>query len=187
MVGDDTSEGCAMTSDEAVQTVEQSRRQALEDARQSPRRLQLAGEVDEPGPVADEPPVGERETPAGGPVVLGKRREQVRRPLVAEAEIRQLIVAIERGDDPRRPAAEASVVGVDENGTNRVVRHTRYAAEGLPAGVKRPTSSSVLEPVFSTMCTWRGRSRNAEPRLSSSMPSSRWSRPGPSGIQTISS
>jgi hypothetical protein len=176
-----------MTRDDVVQAVEQSRRQTREEAREGPRCLQHAGELDDAGPVADEPPVGEHEAPAGEPLPLGKRRDQVRGSLVAEAEIRQLVVAIERGDDPRRPAAEASVVGVEEDRTKRGARHARYAAVGLPAGVKRPTSSSVLEPVFSTMCSWRGRSRNAEPPSSSSTPSSRWSRPGPSGIQTISS
>jgi hypothetical protein len=176
-----------MTSDDAVQTIEQSGRQTCEEARRRASRLQYAAELDDAGPVADEPSVGEDETPARELLVLGKRREQVRRPPVPQPEVRQLIVAIEPGDDPRRPAAEASVVVVEEDGTSRRIGHARYAAEGLPAGVKRPMSSSVLEPVFSTMCTLRGRSRNAEPASSSPTPSSRWSRPGPSGIQTISS
>ena len=50
----------------------------------------------------------------------------------------------------------------------------RYAAEGLPAGVKIPSSASSRSVlVFSTMCTSRGVIRNAEPSSSCSVPSAR--------------
>ena len=48
----------------------------------------------------------------------------------------------------------------------------RYAADGLPAGVKTPmTVSSRSALAFSTMCTCRGRSRNVEPGPSPSVSS----------------
>ena len=58
---------------------------------------------------------------------------------------------------------------------------SRYAADGLPAGVKTPMIVIAASPRFSTMCTCRGRSRKAEPAPSSSVASSRCRRPGPCG------
>jgi hypothetical protein len=176
-----------MSRDESIRAVEGSGRDALEKRCKRPGEAGRSYEIDDPGPVAGAAPVRERDAPRRVTLLIRERREQAHRSQVAEAEERELVPAIECGDDPRRPAAEASFVVVEEDGARDLLGHARYAAEGLPAGVKSPSTSSVLGPVFSTMWTWRGRSRNADPSWSSSTRSPTWSRAGPSGIQTISS
>jgi hypothetical protein len=81
--------------------------------------------MEEPGAIAGEAPVRQREAPGRVTLLFRKRGEQVRRPRVTEAEECELVSTIECGDDPRRPAAEASVVVVEEDGARDPLGHAR--------------------------------------------------------------
>jgi hypothetical protein len=112
---DEASEASAVAGDDAVRAIEQPRRDVLENARERSRDPHRAKELDHATAVPDEPSVDERQAPARVPLRLRKHGEQVARVHLAEAEVRQLLVAVEPGDDPRRPAAEASLLVVQEN------------------------------------------------------------------------
>ena len=130
-----------------------------------------AEEVDEPGVVDGEQRVvvvrlGVDDRRAG---VLERRADAV--------GARGQLVGVDRDADPDsrlrargRRCASLHVTGIESATCYPAKRYSaatsgvRYAADGLPAGVKRPmivSSRSAL--AFSTMCTSRGRSRNAEP------------------------
>ncbi len=81
--------------------------------------------MEEPGAVAGEAPVREREAPGRVTLLVRKRGEQLRRSRVTEAEERELVLTIECGDDPRRPAAEPSLVVVEEDGAREPFGHAR--------------------------------------------------------------
>ena len=109
--------------------------------------------------VAQERAVATREAPAREALGLWERLEQGARGDVVEREDRQPLAAIEADDDTRRPAAEASARVVQENGPSEdhAMRYSaatsamRYAADGLPAGVKIPMIVISEAPAFSTM------------------------------------
>jgi hypothetical protein len=152
-IGHEAAQARAAAGDWGVEAFEEARWDALEEACCRSRDLERAEELHDTCAVADEVSVGQRQAPARVPLLLGERREQPRGPFVSEAEERKLVVTIDPGDDTRRAAAEASVVVVEKDRAGWLLCQARYAAEGLPAGVKRPRTSSVPEPVFSTMWT----------------------------------
>jgi hypothetical protein len=153
MIGHQAAEARAIPRNEPVGAVEEARGDTREERCERSRQAERSNEIDESGAVADEASVWVREAPARVALLLVQHGEEKRRSFVGESEEGELASAIERGDDTRHPAAEASVVVVDEDGPDKLVRQGRYAAAGLPAGVKKPRTSSVLEPVFSTMWT----------------------------------
>jgi len=59
--------------------------------------------------------VAEDEPPTLGPSFVGDGCEQIGGLLVGEWEQCQLLVAVECGDDPRRPAAELSAARIEQN------------------------------------------------------------------------
>ena len=109
--------------------------------------------------VAEERAVAPRQSPAREALGLGERLEQRCRGDIVEREDGEPLAAIEADDDTRRPAAEASARVVQENGSldahamrySEATSAVRYAAEGLPAGVKTPMIVISAAPAFSTM------------------------------------
>lgn len=76
----------------------------------------LGEERDAPTAVAGtQGPVAEDEPPALAACLLGHGREQIAGFVVSEREHRQLLVPVERDDDPRRPPAELSATRVEQN------------------------------------------------------------------------
>jgi hypothetical protein len=60
-------------------------------------------------------PVAQNEPPALVPRLLGYAREQATGLSIGERKQRQLLAPVEPGDDPRRPPAELSGAGIEEN------------------------------------------------------------------------
>jgi putative membrane protein len=71
-------------------------------------------------------PIAFDEMPAGEAGLLGERLEERRGARVAHGKERELFAPVEPGDDPRRPAAEASVAVVEQHGATKLgSRHVR--------------------------------------------------------------
>jgi hypothetical protein len=66
--------------------------------------------------------VAKDEPPTFVSCFLGDRREQTGCLLIGEREQGQLFASIERGDDPRRPAAKPSCAGIEQNWTQEARR-----------------------------------------------------------------
>ena len=70
--------------------------------------------------------MGLDEVPAREPLVLGERLEERRRLGAAHGQQCEISAPVESGDDPRRPAAEASVAVVEQDGAAQAgIRHAR--------------------------------------------------------------
>ncbi len=86
------------------------------------QRVAVAGDqrVNGVGRAADDPagvppPVRPDQVPAGVALLLGNRLQEPAGLLVVERQEGQLPAPVERGDDPRRPPAEASAAVVEQN------------------------------------------------------------------------
>lgn len=66
-------------------------------------------------------PIAEYEPPTFAASLLGHRAKQAPRFLVREREQCEFLASIERGDDPRRPAAEPSAAGVEQNRARKLM------------------------------------------------------------------
>lgn len=115
--GDDPAEAGAMAGEELVQRVdEHGRPRCAQHAAERAGEPHL-GEERGAAPVVarHRRPVAEDEPPALAAGLLGDGGEQAARLVVLERKQRQLLAAVERGDDPRRPAAEPSAAGVEQH------------------------------------------------------------------------
>ena len=127
-----------MAGDKAVHAVEHavgddSQKQA-ERLRESQREQELASAH----AVADRRAACAYEVPARVALALGDICQQRRRLLVPQRQEVELLVPVELGDDPRRPAAQSSVGVVEKDGAlalGHSASHPRY--EAAPR-LKRP-------------------------------------------------
>lgn len=97
--------------------------------------LDLGQEHDAPALVAgDECAIAEHDPPAFAALFLGHRGEQASRLLGCEREQGQLLATVERGDDPRRPAAKSSAAGIEQHRAPklRVLGHWRVIVHRSP-------------------------------------------------------
>lgn len=65
--------------------------------------------------------VAEHEPPAFAALFLGDQGEKTARPLVCEGEQCEFLASVKRGDDPRRPTAEPSAAGIEQNGPPKLI------------------------------------------------------------------
>ena len=100
-----------------VSGVECARGDECEDATKRSRQSHRGEEIDPPGAVAHQRAVRPHETPGRVPLFLCDLCEELLGGPVLEREEGKLTVAVEPGDDTRRPAAEASLVVVEEERT----------------------------------------------------------------------
>jgi hypothetical protein len=126
-VGDDATEAPAMTRCELVEPVEERRRVGRGEQTTEPTRPGELLECDHaPARVAGERrPVGEDEPPPFAARLVGHCGEQRGRLVVAEREQSEFLLAIEPGNDPRRPPAEPSPAVVEEHGPGQQRRGRR--------------------------------------------------------------
>ena len=117
--------------------------------------------------------------PAGEILLVGGADPMRKRTLGARVEVRLALedreLAADRVADTGPGGDEC--LGAHDGPTTYAAATSgiRYAADGLPAGVKMPRiASSRSGLVFSTMWTSRGVIRKAEPPSISSTPSARW-------------
>ncbi len=64
--------------------------------------------------------IAENEPPTFATSFLGDRCEQEAGLLIRERKQRQFLTSVKRGDDPRRPTAESSAAGVEQNRTREL-------------------------------------------------------------------
>jgi hypothetical protein len=128
-VGHEAAEPPTVSRHEPVECVDSVREpNALERRTQTTRQAQLAEERRTGSSVAAQRrPVAEDEPPALRALVLGNRRKEPVGLAVPEREQREPLASVERGDDPRRPAAEASAAVVEEHGPKHHARSVRLA------------------------------------------------------------
>jgi hypothetical protein len=113
-----------MPRHDLVQLVQQRRRsQSSQDSAERAGQPDRDEERLAPAVVSGkQAPVGKDEPPALATRLLGHGRKQMAGFLVGQREQRQLFVPVDRGDDPRRPPAELSGAGIEENGTRKAPR-----------------------------------------------------------------
>ncbi len=118
-VGDEAAETSAVARDDTVERVDGRRKaEAVERHAQVVGDVQLAQERDAAAAVAAEQrPVAEDEPPALAALLRPDSEEQRRGLGVRERQQRELVAPVERGGDPRRPAAEPSAAVVEQNRT----------------------------------------------------------------------
>lgn len=142
-----------MPRDEPVAGVDR-RRQPQRTKRDAQRtgQPQLDEQRHSSAPVARQRlPGGEDEPPAFVALLFRDRGEYGRRLRVAERKQRKALSPVERGDDPRRPATEASTAG-EEHHRTRQHRHgrssgvARHAVDyARPGGTASPTFAGFAE------------------------------------------
>jgi hypothetical protein len=76
----------------------------------------------------DEPPVPENQVPGREAFVGAKRGKEVTRVRIVHRQECELLAAVERGDDPRRPATEASAPVVEQDRSAELVHYESAAS-----------------------------------------------------------
>jgi hypothetical protein len=106
-----------MTSHELVERIhEPTRPNGAQDPRERAGQTDLGEERHAPSCIPwNRSAVAENDPPTVVPGLFGYRREQAVGFCLLEREERQLFVPVEPGDDPRRPAAELSAPGIEQN------------------------------------------------------------------------
>jgi hypothetical protein len=106
-----------VASHELVQPVEERRgAERSQRGAQRPGQAELEEQRDAASAVAgNEGAIAEDEPPTLVPRLLGNRCEQRVGLVICERKQRKLFVPVDPGDDTRRPAAELSTAGVEEN------------------------------------------------------------------------
>jgi hypothetical protein len=104
-----------MPCDDAVRAVEDGIRHEAQNAREGPRQAERPQELPTSSATPDRGSVCEHEPPAG--LALRNRHavQQLTCARVVQREEPELLAAVEPGDDPRRPAAEASLGVVQQH------------------------------------------------------------------------
>jgi hypothetical protein len=144
-VGDEATEAPAMAGDQSVHGVDEHR--CVKRPQQASERTgkpELGEERHASSGVAGhERAVAEDEPPTFTPRFLGYGSEKAVGLRIAERKEGHLLVSVERGDDPRRPAAELSAAGVEQYGT-------WVSAMGLHGVLTfRATRETLFTPYFS--------------------------------------
>lgn len=142
-LGDEPAEPPAVAGHELVERVdERGGADGSQPAAERVGQADLREERHAPAVVAGKgSAVAEDEPPTLATGILGHGRQQTAGLLVLERKQGQLMPAVERGDDPRRPAAELSAAGVEQNGARKArnrrrpgVRVLTHAEEATPCG-----------------------------------------------------
>jgi hypothetical protein len=116
-LGDEPTEALAIVSEEPVERVHQRRdSERAKHAAERSRQLDLRQERHAATTVTrDRCAIAENDPPTFAAPDLGNGCEQTPRFLIREGKQGQLLPSIERGDDPRRPAAEPSAAGIQQD------------------------------------------------------------------------
>jgi hypothetical protein len=116
---------CDSEPEQVVERVDERRQpKPAKQVSEGPRQLQLGEEHDPSALVTgNRRSVAEDEPPALAASFLGDGGEQLFGLVVSERKQGQLLAAVERGDDPRRPAAELSAARVEQGGALKKVGH----------------------------------------------------------------
>jgi hypothetical protein len=102
-------------------------------ATERPRQPQLGEHSDPASVVAGEGrAVAQDEPPALVPPLVRDRLEQALRRLVGQREQRELLLSVERDDDPRRPAAELSAAVEEQDGSQQRLGHAESVLRRKP-------------------------------------------------------
>jgi hypothetical protein len=127
-LGDEPAKTLAILSHEPVKHVDERRQsERAKDASERSGELDLGKEHEAPTSVArDWGTIAEYEPPAFAAPFLRHRSEQAPGLLIGERKQCQFFASVERGDDPRRPTAEPSAAGIEQDRA-RQVRGGRYA------------------------------------------------------------
>jgi hypothetical protein len=112
-----------MAGDEPIGGIEDAVGDDAEEAPERPGQPQRDGELARAGAVTDRRAARTHEVPGRVALALGQVREERRRIVVAHGQKGELLIAVEPGDDTRRPPAETSVGVVDEGGVGRSDGH----------------------------------------------------------------
>jgi hypothetical protein len=110
-----------VTGYDLVERVDEHRRvQRSEHASQRPGQSHLGEERDASSSVAgNRRPLPEDEPPAFIPRFLGHGHKQTAGLIIVERKQSQLFATVEPGDDTRRPPAELSGAGIEQNWTRK--------------------------------------------------------------------
>ena len=130
-----------MSGDESIGAVEDRVGNACEYSRSAPCERHRLQKPYHSGPVTDNGSVGAGEPPRGEELVLREVGEERPGFRIGEWKNCELVSPVEADDDTRRPGAEASAAVVQQHRPSKLRAHyrlARYAAAGLPAGVKIP-------------------------------------------------
>jgi hypothetical protein len=119
-----------MAGDEAVPTIENRLRREPQETRERLRQAERLQELPAPGATAHCGSIREYEPPAGLAFHGRHRVQQLPRLRVVQREERELLAAVEPGDDPRRPAAEASLGVVQQDGPAERLNHAPIVLGG---------------------------------------------------------
>jgi hypothetical protein len=139
-LGDEPAKTLAILSHEPVKHVDERRQsERAKDASEGSGELDLGKEHEAPTSVArDWGTIAEYEPPAFAAPFLRHRSEQAPGLLIGERKQCQFFASVERGDDPRRPTAEPSAAGIEQDRA-RQVRGGRYARAHVLRPVRRKT------------------------------------------------
>ncbi len=139
-LGDEPAKALTILSQDSVKHVDERRQpEPAQDAAEWSGKLELGEQHDAPTPVArDWPPIAGDEPPTFGAPFLRHRGEQAPGLLIGERKQGQFFTSIKRGDDPRRPTAEPSAAGIEQNGPLEV-RDARYARAHALSTLSRRT------------------------------------------------
>jgi hypothetical protein len=159
-LGDEPAKTLAILSHEPVKHVDERRQsERAKDASEGSGELDLGKEHEGPTSVArDWGTIAEYEPPAFAAPFLRHRSEQAPGLLIGERKQCQFFASVERGDDPRRPTAEPSAAGIEQDRA-RQVRGGRYARAHVLRPVRRKTmprtcyDSSTTNRSDATSCT----------------------------------
>lgn len=127
-LGHEPAKALAILSHQPVKQVDERRQsERAKGAAERSGELDLGKEHDAPTPVArDWRAIAEYEPPTFAAPILRHRGEQAPGLLIGERKQCQFLASVERGDDPRRPTAEPSAAGIEQNRAWQV-RGGRYA------------------------------------------------------------
>ena len=122
-LGDEPTEARAIAGHERVEVVDEWRQsERAKDAAEWPGELDLGEERYARTTVArDGCAIAEYEPPTFAAPFLWHRGEQAPRLLIRERKQCEFLASVERGDDPRRPAAEPSATGVEQNRARKLM------------------------------------------------------------------
>ncbi|MGH9461031.1 MAG: hypothetical protein ACRD1X_07420, partial [Vicinamibacteria bacterium] len=120
--GDESAKALATPSKEFVPHVDERRQsQRAKDAAERSSKPNLSKQQDAPAPVpSDRRPIAEYEPPTFAALFVRHRGEEAFRLFIVKRKQGQFFAAVERGDDPRRPATEPSTSGIKQDRARQV-------------------------------------------------------------------
>jgi hypothetical protein len=126
-LGDEPAKALAILGHQPVECVDDWRQSKRpQDAAERSGELDLSKEQDAPTPVArDWGAIAEYQPPTFAALFVWHRGEQAARLLIRERKQCEFLASVERGDDTRRPTAEPSAAGIEQNRARQVRTHHR--------------------------------------------------------------